>query len=210
MSYIRKIIPPQDKLIAIYRPHWIYILEGILWMAAFWYGGFYLDRLMISMDPEYAILFDIDLLGKHFSHNHTPILWLSLAIGFAVFWPLLLGYISSEIGITEHYVIRKKGIFFIEVDQIDMDDIRAEHVKNGWLGWILGYGRVELDCRFMDDIPLPTISNPYRMVKNIHIARYKHPNINYGDKDIDSHMNRINNEQRKSSLKNMIKRAHKT
>ena len=83
----------------------------------------------------------------------------------------------------------------MQIEQVDLDDIRAEHVYHGWLGWLLGYGRVRLDCRLVDDVWLPAMRDPYRLIKASHMARMRHPEIQYNQEDLASNVERIENQR---------------
>lgn len=180
MSYIRKVITHEEKLLLITHPHWIYAFEGLFWFAALTLTGFAIDHYLYVYAGLHAYSFNVDLWILHFDENHTPIPWLFSLAGLAVLMPLALIYTSNEIGLTDQRVIHKKGLIFIEIDQVDLEDIRAEQVYHGWFGWLLGYGKIHFDCRFIGDFSVPAISKPYRMVKASHTARLKHPLIEYG------------------------------
>ncbi|HBR69700.1 MAG TPA: hypothetical protein DEA55_10035 [Rhodospirillaceae bacterium] len=209
MSYIRKVITNEEKLLSTFRPHWIYFFEGAFWFAGLTVIGFIADYYLYVYFGQHAVTFDIDLKYIHFSEMNTPIPWLFSFAGLAVFWPLFLLYISTEVGLTNQRIIHKRGLIFIEIDQVDLEDIRAEHVVHGWFGWLLGYGKIKLNCRFIEDVILPAIRNPYRLVKASHTARLKHPLIEYGQDEFRANMERIDQQREKSkiiSIKEAIKK----
>lgn len=208
MSYVRKIVPASEKLISIFRPHWIYPLEGLIWLALCTSIGLFIDYQLQSINIGDVFTFSVDIMGRTLTHDHTPILWLCIATGLAVCWPLVSAYISTEIGLTDRFIIHKRGIMFIEIDQVDLDDIRAEHVQNGWFGWLIGYGRIRLDNRFIDDVTLPAINNPYRLVKAIHTARFKHPEIEYDREEFDSNAKRIHEQRQNCRPRHKFKKTH--
>ncbi len=196
MSYVRKVIAGDEKLLSISHLHWIYVFEGVFWFAAVFGFGLFLDHNLWLYFGSYGIGFNFDFWIFQFDERHTPLPWMFGAAGFAVFWPLLLKYISTEIGLTDKRIIHKKGLIMIEVQQIDLEDIRAENVNHGWLGWLLGYGRLHFDCRFVDDLYLPAINKPYRLVKAAHTARMRHPRIDYGEKDLELDIDAIERKRR--------------
>lgn len=204
MGYIRKVITSDEKLLAIFRPHWIYAFEGLLSFAVLTAAGFILDYYLYEYFGQHAIKFKIDLWVVQFDEHHTPIPWAAAFCGFAIFWSLFLAYISAEVGLTNQRIIYKRGLIFIEIDQIDLEDIRAEHVMHGWFGWLLGYGRIRLDCRFVDDVWLPAIRNPYRLVKASHTARMRHPGIDYSQDDLNSNLRLIEQQRQQAKFKEKI------
>ncbi len=204
MSYIRKVISNEEKLLSIFRPHWIYPFEGLLWFVFLTVIGFALDFYLYQYFGLHAIRFRVDLWLIQFDEKNTPIPWAFMFCGFAVFWPLFLAYISTEIGLTNQRIVHKKGLIFIQIDQVDLDDIRAEHVFHGFLGWLLGYGRIRLDCRFIDDIWLPAIRDPYRLVKASHTARMKHPGIDYDADMLQTNLQQIDKRREEAQARQKI------
>lgn len=199
MSYVRKVITSQEKILVIARPHWIYLIEGWLWFLGMIIAGLIVDYYLYQIMPGSRIVtFDQGL----FQYIPIPFIIPGLfgLIGFGIFWPLLLAYASNEIGLTDQRIIYKTGLFFIEIDQVDLDDIRAEQVHHGWLGWILKYGKVHLDCRFVGDVWLPAIAKPYRLLKAIHIARMRHPDIEYNHRDLTLHLQKIEDLEGKNTF----------
>lgn len=190
MAYVHKVISPQEKILVIARPHWIYLAEGLLFLIGMVIAGFVADYYLYQLMAGNRIMtFDQGL----FQYIPSPFIIPGLfgIIGLGIFWPLLLVYASAEVGLTDQRIIYKKGLFFIEIDQVDLEDIRAEQVHHGWLGWMLKYGKVHLDCRFVGDVWLPAIAKPYRLLKTIHIARMRHPDIDYDHRDLAVQLARI-------------------
>lgn len=204
MSYVRKVISNQEKLLCIFRPHWVYVLDGVLWFLALTFAGFVVDHYFYQyVGPD--TLFKINFWSVHFGVAFSGIFLIFFVTGIAVFWTFFIIYISSEVGLTDQRVLSKRGLFLIQVDQVDLEDIRAEHVFHGLLGWLLGYGRIRLDCRFIDDVWLPRIPNPYRLVKASHSARLKHPLIEYGHDELQANIQNIETErQEKRKIKTNI------
>lgn len=212
MSYIRKVIGNDEKLLATFRPHWIYFLEGLLALGALSAIGFLIDYYLYAFFTHNAVKFNVDLYFLVFNERFTPIPWIFVFTGFAIFIPLFLVFISTEVGLTNQRIIHKRGLIFIQIDQADLEDIRGEHVIHGWFGWLLGYGRVRLDCRFVEDILLPALSNPYKLVKASHSARLKNPAIEYGHDEFWANMEKIErarSEAREKSKLNMLKQKMK-
>ncbi len=203
MTYVQKVTNPQEKILIIARPHWIYLLDGFLWMGGLTALGLIVDYYLYPfMATRQIMTFD----QGFFQYIPAPLIIPGLfgLIGFSLFVPLFLVYVSTEVGLTSQRIIYKKGLLFIEIDQVELEDIRAEQVHHGWLGWILKYGKVHLDCRFVGDVWLPAISKPYRLIKTIHIARMRHPDIKYDRQDLAQHLARLetlDNPQRNNIFK---------
>ncbi len=212
MSYVAKAISDEERLLTLTRPHWIYPLTGFVWFLAFLLIGLFLDNYFDSYLSRYSLDFFLNLKILYLSGQITPVSVIFTLIGIFAFWPFFMTFISSEIGLTDQRVIHKTGLIFIQIDQVDLDDIRAEHVTHGWLGWLLGYGKIRFNCRFIEDVKLPAISKPYRLVKASHNARYRHPKIEYDHDEFSDQIKQIEHHQKKSlpaekmsKLKNQFK-----
>ncbi len=210
MSRIPKIINQTEKLISLKRPHWIYLLEGIFWLLILTILGFVIDYFLYqyagSQVGANSLLLDVDLWFVQFDEDNTPIPWIFAFTGIAIFLPYFLIYISQEIALTDQRIIHKKGLIFVTIDQVDLEDIRAEHVYHGLLGWFIGYGSIRLDCRFIDDVHLPAINHPYQMVKASHNARLKHPQIKYDLDEFHDNIDDIETKRQETQRKEKLRR----
>lgn len=195
MSYVRKVIGQNEHLVMITRLHWIYFLEAVIWFAAIFGFGLLADHYLWLYAGSHIKHYEIDMYFYTFDQDHTPIPWAFGFTGVAAFLPLFSTYLSTEIGLTDRRIIHKRGLFMIEVQQVELEDIRGESVKHGWLGWLLGYGRIHFDCRFIDDMYLPAVRDPYRLVKAVHTARMRSEKIPYTANDLDTDISRINQQR---------------
>ncbi|NCQ88906.1 MAG: hypothetical protein GW749_07960 [Alphaproteobacteria bacterium] len=181
MSYIRKAVSDQEKLIALIHPHWIYLATGFFWSVFFILLGIFLDGYLNTFFDQSHLNFIIDF-KTHYSYGFlTPVTIVFFIITFFVFWPYFSTYVSSEIGLTTERIILKSGLILVKIDEVDLQDIGAEHVYHGLLGWLLKYGKIKLDCRFVKDVSILAIANPYGFVKASHKARLMHPKIHYNE-----------------------------
>lgn len=188
-------------MLSVSRVHWIYPLQGLFWFAVMAGLGFYIEHMLHSHAGIHAPGFRLELGWLRFDEKNTPIPWMFSIAGFMVFWLLFLKYISNEVGLTDQRIIHKKGLIFVEILQLDLEDIRGENVIHGWLGWLLGYGRIHLDCRFIEDVELPAISNPYRLVKASHTARMRHPVIDYTAQELEINLDEIEKRKKQAAVK---------
>jgi hypothetical protein len=171
MSYVRKLMAPDERLIGIARLHWIYVIKGIFWFfimaGAGWLFNEGLTRAMMSV-------------GEAMENNHLPatlsglgssVMFFLMAGGFFVFFLFVLDVLTTEIGLSEARVMHKRGWIFVKVRQIDIEEVRGENLDLGYFGKFLGYGYILLDCRFIGDVKLPAIENPERFMRALHDAR---------------------------------------
>jgi hypothetical protein len=173
MSYIQKALTENEKLLFQTRVHWIYVIEGIFWGVIPVIFGVILQFIIFFYTNPTSQVYPELLEGLYINWWLTPVMLVFVFIGLLLFSAFFSIYISHEIGLTTQRIIHKKGLFFIQIEEFDLEDIRGEHVVHGWFGWLLGYGRVKLDCRFIKDVTMPAISHPHRMIKVCHKARKK-------------------------------------
>jgi len=181
MSFIAKHISNNDeRIIYIARIHWIYIIKGLFWFLflslfgialnfGLWYG---LLRLSSATN---SLMFIPESISKEYA-----LFFLMLATGFMVFWIHFLKFFGTEIALTNHRIIYKVGVLFVSVEELELDEVKEERVKHGILGALLNYGEIHLDSRFVGDVRLPAVSNPYKLLKYINKVRVGQPVQNDG------------------------------
>lgn len=169
MAYISRIVSQDEKMIGISRLHWIYLVEGFLWLVGLMGIGFFLDAAI-----GYAM--GKALPGVQWSYFPIGLTWLEvffLAAGLYIFAVYYIKVATTEIGLTTVRLIYKVGWIFVNVEEVNLEEIQAHHVNLGLLGRFLGYGQVSLDARFIGDVTLPFISYPYRFTKAMNEAQSK-------------------------------------
>lgn len=168
MAFVRKLVGPDEKLVGIARLHWIYGVKGLLWLGGFLALGGFVNRLIVrylGFSPSINPAFDgIVTLG-------TAVFWICLSIGICLFLLYFIMMIATEVGLTDKRLIYKKGLIFVDVKETDLEEIKGANVDNGMLGRLLNYGTVHLDSRFISDLMLPSIADPYRFVKALNDLR---------------------------------------
>jgi len=211
MKKLARLIGHNEKLISLRRPHWIYLAQGFFWLILMTLIGFMIEFFLFKYAGskilyEGGLLLDVNLRWITFDQYFTPFPIMMFFVGLAIFIPYFLIYISHEIALTNQRIIHKRGLVFVNVDQVDLEDIRAEHVDHGILGWFIGYGSIKLDCRFIDDVHLPAIAEPYKLVRASHNARLKSPGINYDEDEFSRHDKRISAAEQDNARKEKMAR----
>lgn len=171
MAYVHRLINDDEKLIGIARLHWIYILQGLLWFLGLAAAGLALSWLM---NRGMAALTG---MGGD-AYVPTAILGLSggimlfmLAAGAMIFLFYVVKVLATQIALTDRRIIQKKGLIFVNVHQIDLEEIRGENMDLGVFGRIFGYAYIMLDCRFIGDVRLDAIERPERFIRALHDRR---------------------------------------
>jgi hypothetical protein len=168
MSYVRKVIGQDEKLIGIARLHWIYIVQGILWFVA----CVAIARLTGSVFNHFlAIIPATSSLGLPILALQTWLTPFALFFGAIICSLYVVKVLTTEIGLTNRRIIYKRGWLFVNVKEIDIEEIRGENLNTGYLGRFLNYGYINLDCRFIGDVQLPAIENPHVFLKALHKMR---------------------------------------
>ena len=208
MAYITRALSSGETLLVTAHPHWIYVLKAVFFGAFWFWAGFLADDFLYDMGGHNAVNFAVDLGVITFDERFTPIPFLGAALGLAMFWAYLSVYLSHEIGLTDQRFIHKKGVFSVTLEQVDLDDIRAENVHHGLLGWLLRFGYVHLDSRFTGDMYLPAINKPYDILKEAHKARLLHPEIIYDQKNLDENLRKLHEQEKAAQTRAKLKSLH--
>src|ERR1700744_6584261 len=84
----------------------------------------------------------------HFPWTYSFVAWLALiflgifVIGIVIFISMMLRKWTTEIGVTSHRFVEKKGLISMRTNEIALPNIEGVKVNQGVLGRILGYGTV--------------------------------------------------------------------
>lgn len=171
MTYILKMVGPDEKLIGVARLHWVYLVKGMIGFAS---------CVLIAVAINKGINFALSLLYKtagsippsfqRLVDNSYLMSFMVLCGGF-IFLCYLIKVLGTEIGLTSRRIIHKEGLIFVHTHEVDIEEIRGETMDLGYFGRWLDYGYLKLDCRFVDDVTTPAIENPERFLKALHKIR---------------------------------------
>jgi uncharacterized membrane protein YdbT with pleckstrin-like domain len=123
MSYVEKVLHPDERVIAMGRKHWIIYGRGI---------GFAIFGIA-------AIAFGGGIGGQ-------PGFYISVAGGLILAFALLMIVAAwfeawtTEIAVTNHRVIQKTGFISRTTSEMNMDKVETVSVNQSVLGRILNYG----------------------------------------------------------------------
>lgn len=167
MAFIERMVGPDERLVGIARLHWIYGVKGLAWL-----GG----MIMLGTVIDWTVLY---LLG---ASAGNPALggivtlgnagfWICLTIGAWLFLFYFIMLLATEVGLTTKRLIYKRGLIMVRTEGLDLEEIKGADVDNEILGRFLNYGSIHFDARFIGDMELPSIANPYQFVKALNDQR---------------------------------------
>lgn len=153
MSYVDKILQPDEKVLLKAQIHWLIYLPAILTLLIFGCGGLALSAFT-TLDP---------IIG-----------YATAAFGFVIsFSQFLRGWLtrfSSEIAVTDRRIIFKEGLIRRETTEMNMTKVESVNVDQSILGRMLDYGDITVRGTGAGLSPLRMIQNPLAF-RNAVIAR---------------------------------------
>lgn len=167
MSFVEKTLGPGEHLLGVAAVHWIYGVKGLLWL-------FVPMTLAMVAENMTMAFFEVRFGGAGYELINiigNALFWIAAILGatMCLFYFVLM--VSTELGLTDRRIILKKGLFFVDVKEIDLDEFKAADIDHGFLGRFLNYGYIRLDSRFISDATLPAIAGPYRFLKALNEMR---------------------------------------
>ena len=113
----------------------------------------------------------------HFHGLYSAAAWLALlvlgviGIGIIIFISMMVKKWTTEIGVTSHRFVEKKGLFSLRSNEIALPNIEGVKVEQSFLGRIFGYGTVRIEGTGVDAVTTPTIADPVGFVRAIQTAK---------------------------------------
>jgi len=81
-------------------------------------------------------------------------------VGIWIFVKRMVFMATTEIGITTHRFILKKGLFTLKTNEISLPNIEGVQVSQSFVGKILGFGWLRVSGTGVDAVELPCIAHP--------------------------------------------------
>jgi uncharacterized membrane protein YdbT with pleckstrin-like domain len=149
MSYVRSVLQPGEKLIAMGRLSWIVYHRAILLLIV-------------------GII--VIVLERIYSRDTTVFLVTAAVFGALTILSALQGWFQrwiTEIAITDRRVIYKRGFINRHTIEMNMDKVASVDVDQSVLGRLLNYGTVTVQGTGMSFEPLRRIEAPLALRKAI-------------------------------------------
>jgi uncharacterized membrane protein YdbT with pleckstrin-like domain len=113
----------------------------------------------------------------HFPWLYSATAWLALivlgivGIGIVIFISMMVRKWTTEIGVTSHRFVEKKGLFSLRSNEIALPNIEGVKVNQSFMGRIFGYGTVRIEGTGVDAVTTPNIADPVGFVRAIQTAK---------------------------------------
>jgi hypothetical protein len=149
MSFLRRTLGSDEKIIYRTRYHWLYWAAGILLLAL----------------PVAAIAGVLAAIK-------VALIFLALtAFGVPFGLIILVRAIATEIAVTSDRFIKKSGLVSLESEDMSLDKIEEIDIQESFWGALLGYGTVEVHGSGTGSIAVSMVQSPERLRKEIETAR---------------------------------------
>jgi hypothetical protein len=148
MSYVQKILQPDEQIVYRAPIHWVVYLRSILLLIL---GGAVLAWFLVRRQPTDETLFSAVILGV------GCLLILLAAIDFL---QALIERHSTELVITSRRVVAKIGLIRRHTWEINAAKVEGVEVAQSILGRILDYGTVTVKGTGGGTAPIRNIDDP--------------------------------------------------
>ena len=117
----------------------------------------------------------------HFPWTYSALAWAALIflgiflIGIVIFIVMMVKKWSTEIGVTSHRFVEKKGLIGRHTNEIALPNIEGVKVNQGVLARIFDYGTVRIEGTGVDAVTTPNIADPVGFVRAIQTAKEHRP-----------------------------------
>lgn len=171
MNFLRKTLQKNERPICRSHLHFIYLVSGFLWFTGLAAIGWVSDYYLWVHLGEYIPTYEINNQYIRFGLEPGLIGWLFTAGGTYILLGEIINFISTHVVVTNQRLVYKTGFIRVRVGVTEINDILGANVDQGWFGQFFGYGKLHLDCRFIEDVYIPYVKNPYGIVHAIHKVR---------------------------------------
>jgi hypothetical protein len=92
-------------------------------------------------------------------------------IGIVIFFQMMIGKWTTEIGVTSSRFVDKTGLFALHTNEISLPNIEGVRVEQTFWGRIMGFGHLRIEGTGVDAIVIPDIADPIGFRRAIESAR---------------------------------------
>jgi membrane protein YdbS with pleckstrin-like domain len=146
MSYVNAVLQPGERVKAVGRLHWVIFLRAMLLVAI----GIALLALARKMGPQIKDVIDVAA-------------GLVLVLGLLAFLRAWFRRSITELAVTDHRVIYKRGFLRRHTVEMNMDKVETVDVDQSVLGRLLGFGTIHVHGTGQGIENLSRVAAPLRL-----------------------------------------------
>ena len=162
MSYIDQSLGDGETVIARARFPWFYGVSA-------WSSFLIPLVLLVFLYWEASQHPPIDSSNTYFLGMCLVALWLVYGLYTGI--RMMVIRATTEIGVTSHRFVEKRGVFSMKTSEIALPNIEGVKVNQSFLGRIFGYGTVKIEGTGVDATTTPEIADPVGFVRAIQTAK---------------------------------------
>jgi uncharacterized membrane protein YdbT with pleckstrin-like domain len=117
-----------------------------------------------------VLLLTIAAAAEIYLHGYNLLAAAAGVAGLILFLFLMVPVWTTEIAVTDHRVIFKRGLLRRDVSDLQLRSIEQVGLKQGLLGRLFNMGNVEIHGTGVDDVRLPAIADPVALQRSIQEA----------------------------------------
>ena len=161
-SYIDQSLGDGETVIARARFHWLYNLQA--------WGSVALPLAAeLVLYAEAAMQPPVDSSNPYYLGMILVGLWLLWGIFSCVRMLVLKN--TTEIGVTSHRFVERRGVFSMRTSEIALPNIEGVKVNQTFAGRMFGFGTVKIEGTGVDSTTTPQIADPVGFVRAIQTAK---------------------------------------
>jgi len=92
-------------------------------------------------------------------------------IGIVIFAQMMIRKLTTEIAVTTHRFVEKKGLFTLKTFEVALPNIEGVSVTQSFFGQLLGYGHLRIEGTGIDHVDIPDIADPIAFRAAIETAK---------------------------------------
>ena len=92
-------------------------------------------------------------------------------IGIVIFAQMMIRKLTTEIAVTTHRFVEKKGLFTLKTFEVALPNIEGVSVTQSFFGQLLGYGHLRIEGTGIDHVDIPDIADPVAFRAAIETAK---------------------------------------
>ncbi|MCW5734670.1 MAG: PH domain-containing protein [Enhydrobacter sp.] len=129
MAYVDSVLQPGEAVKVIGRLHWTIFIRSVLLATL---------SLLLMVYGDKAIM--NSRVGEFIVYAG----WIGLAVALVMFLSAAFKRWTTELSVTTHRVIYKRGFIWRHTVEMNMDKVETVNVDQSILGRILGYGTIHV------------------------------------------------------------------